>query len=207
MNSYDMIAPFTEPSILFYAVLPIDLDIAFIIGASVRQANDILRRQKRIVKEILNFYDVSSGKTHIGIITRSNPSVINLEIGQIKKRSLLYKHLDQIEIPEPGNHANALAVANNGVFSPVYGARPDFRKSLIIFVDGYYEEDKAALSSVAKKMESQGVKVIVIDSSSGRDPHLSDKDGRSYDVFFFPPSLDELELALYPVVTAMQPGK
>ena len=185
--------------------MPIDLDIAFVIGTSQLNANDLLRKQKEIVKHILNSYDISPGKTHAGIIIRSNPSAISLEIGQIKNREMFYKQLDKIEIVGKGSLADALAIASNGVFSQRYGARPDFRKSLVVFVDGDLDADKAVLKSTGEKLRKKGVNMIVIDVSSGPDMHQREKTPY-YDVFFFPPSLDDLEIALYPVVEAMQPG-
>lgn len=176
------------------------------MGTSDRHANGILRKQKNIIKHLLKSYDVSPGKTHVGIIIRSNPSVISLELGQIKNRDLLYKQIDKIEVPEPGDLADALVIATNGVFSPFYGARSDFRKSLVVFVDGNFDSNKAALKSSAIKLKNNGVNMIVIDVSTEIDPRLMGEKDQVFDAFFFPPLLEDLDIALYPVVKAMQPG-
>ena len=183
------------------------MDIAFIIGSSDANSKSVIEKQKKVIKQLLNSYDVFPGKTHVGVIIRSNPSVISLEVGQIKDREKLYKQIDKIEITERGNLADALAIANNGVFSPVYGARADFRKSLVVFVDGYPYSDKAALKSFGEKLKNKGINMIVIDVSSDIEPSVLEEKTPYYDVFFFPPLLDELDIALYPVVKSMQPGQ
>ena len=133
--------------------------------------------------------------------------MISLQVGQIKNRERLYKQIDEIEITDKGNLADALAIANNGIFSPVYGARTDVRKSLVVFVDGYPYSDKAALRSFGEKLKKKGITMVVIDVSSDIEPSVLEEKTPYYDVFFFPPMLDELDIALYPVVNSMQPGQ
>ena len=177
------------------------------MGSSDNKARNILLKQKKIAVQLLNSFDVSPGKTHVGVIIRSSPSIIGLELGEFKERHRLYKQIDRIQITENGDLSGALAIASNGIFSPAYGARPDFGKSLVVFIDGYLHSDRAALRSVGEKMKRKGIRMIVIDVSSDIKPTSPDERTPFYDVFFFPPLLDELEIALYPVLKAMEPGQ
>ena len=177
------------------------------IGSSEAGASKTIQKQKKIIKQLLNSYDVSPGKTHVGVVSYSYPPLINLEMGKFKNRERLYKQIDEIDVTGKGSLADALALIHNGIFSPVFGARPDFRKSLVMFLDGYLSADKVLLNSTGEKLKDKGINMVVIDVSSDIEPSvLEEEKSPYYDVFFFPSHLEELGIALHPIVKAMQPG-
>ena len=177
------------------------------IGSSEVGASRTIQNQKRIIKQLLNSYDVSPGKTHVGVITYSNPPLISLEMGKFKNRKGLYKQIDEVDVTGKGNLADALKTIHNGLFSPLFGARPDFRKSLVVFVDGYLNADIALLNSTGEELKNKGISMVVIDVSSDVESSvLKEEKSPFYDVFSFPPHLNELDIALHPVIKTMQPG-
>ena len=182
-----------------------NLDLVFIMGASGNDGDERFNKQKEITRHFLTSYDTSPGKTHIGIISNGRPPKAAITIGKYHDGRL------QTEIANlPNSKAqmlvDSLNFANDFMFTPVNGARPGVKKSLVIFLNDKVTSDKAAVESVGNKLKSSGINVIVI----GMDPSLDgEKIGAVspvHGVFFFPPLLEEMDILLYPVRRASYPG-
>ena len=161
--------------------------------------------QKTIVKHLLTSYDTSTGRTHVGIISNSNPPKAAVTIGQYHG-DRLKEEIDKLPQRKSGLLLDSLNFATDQMFTPMNGARSGVKKSLIVFVNEKVKSDKSAMDSVGKKLKNSGINVIVI----GLDPSM-DKENisaaiLSNEVFLFPPSLEELDLSLYPIVRASSPG-
>ena len=112
-----------------------------------------------------------------------------------------------MKMTDSGKLIDALTLASDQLFTVVNGARPAFKKSLVVFIDGKIDADKAALKAVGRELKNKGINVIVIDVTSKGDPKQLEELVPLHNVFFFPPKLDELDMTLYPVVRALQPGE
>ena len=190
------------------AVTPVELDIAFILGAKGVQAVDNARKQKTILKHLLTSYNVSPGKTHVGIIRNTKlKASIALKIGQVQYPTALYKEVEKMKVTESGKLIDALTLASDQLFTAVNGARPAFKKSLVVFIDDKIVADKAALKAVGRELKNKGITTIVIDVTSKGDLKQLEELVPLHNVFFFPPKLDELDMALYPVIRALPPGE
>ena len=162
-------------------------------------------RQKDIAKHLLTSYDTSAGRTHVGIISNGNPPKAALTIGQYHGERL-GAEIDMLPQRQSGLLLDSLIFANDRMFTSTNGARSGAKKSLIVFVNEKVKSDKYAMDSVGKKLKNAGINVIVI----GLDPSL-DKENisaafPSNEVFFFPPSLEELDSSIYPIAQAFYPG-
>lgn len=191
-----------------FAVTPVQLDIAFIVGAKEPQAAETARKQKTILKHLLTSYNVSPGNTHVGVIRNIKPkAIIALKIGQIQDPAALYQEVDKMKTTDSGKLIDALRLSSDQMFTVANGARPAFKKSLVVFIDGKIDADKAALKLVGSQLKGKGINVIVIDIASKADPRQLKELVPLFNVFFFPPKLDELDMVLYPVIRALQPGE
>ena len=189
---------------IFVASKP-PLDLVFIMGASADDKDARFVTQKAIVKHLLTSYDTSNGRTHVGIISNGHPPKAVVTIGQYH-RDRLKEEIDKLLQGKAGLLLDSLNFANDRMFTSMNGARSDVKKSLIVFVNEKVKSDKSAIDSVGKKLKNSGINVIVI----GLDPSLDRKNisaaSPSNEVFLFPPSLEELDLSLYPIVRAIYPG-
>ena len=166
------------------------------------------RKQKTILKHLLTSYNVSPGKTHVGVIRNTKPKAsIALKIGQVQYPTALYNEIDKMKVTDSGTLIDALRLASDQLFTVVNGARPAFKKSLVVFIDGKIDADKAALKAVGRELKNKGINIIVIDVTSKGDTKQLEELVPLHNVFFFPPKLDELDMALYPIVRALQPGE
>ena len=173
--------------------------------ASVEDKNARFLKQKAIVKHLLTSYDTSAGRTHVGIISNSNPPKAVVTIGQYHG-DRLKEEIDKLLQGQAGLLLDSLNFATDRMFTPMNGARSGAKKILIVFVNEKVKSDKPAMDSVGKKLKNSGINVIVI----GLDPTLDAENilaaSPSNEVFLFPPSLEELDLSLYPIVLATYPG-
>ena len=183
------------------------LDIAFILGGSGNEANEIVRKQKTIVKHMLKSYDVAQGKTHVGVISKTTPAAIKLKIGQIQNQAELYRSIEDMQLSGPTEELlKALQIASDNIFDSSNGGRPGYKNSLVVFVEKDIDLDNNAFKAAKERLKALGVNIIVIDVTSKVDPKKLSQLVPMHNVFFFPPLLDELDMSMYPLVKTMQPG-
>ena len=175
------------------------------MGGSGKDTVARFMEQKAITKHLLTSYDTSAGRTHVGIISQGNPPKAVFTIGQYHG-DRLKKEIDKLPQKEAGLLLDSLNFANDRMFTSINGARSGAKKSLIVFVNEKVKSDRSAMDSVGKKLKNSGINVIVI----GLDPSLDKKNISaafpSNDVFFFPPTLEEMDSSIYPIVRASYPG-
>lgn len=179
------------------------------IGATGPNSQETFDKQKKILKHMLRSYDVSPDRTHVGIISSGNPAKIDVKLGQVKDQKALYSQIDQISLQKSDRDGvlAALNIAYNDMFTKVNGARLGFKKSLVVFVNDKLDADEDALKAVGEKLKESGVNVIVVGLSGKVDERQTKLIAPLYDVFFFPPQLDELDMSVYPITQAVYPGE
>ena len=202
----------TNPLNIMYNILFLslvskpNLDLVFIIGASGDDSENRFKKQKEITKHLLTSYDTSAGKTHVGVISNGRPSQAAIAIGKYHGDTLI-SEIDGLANSNTEMLIDALNFANDDMFTARNGARPGVRKSLVLFVNDEKEKSDAdALALLGKTLRGSGINVIVI----GVNPSLESGKLKAVsplnEVFFFPPLLEEIDMALYPVVRATYPG-
>ena len=183
-----------------------DLDLGFIVGASGAKGFEMLEKQKKIIKHMLQSYDVAPSKTHVGVIQKGLQPKIAIKLGQFKELLKLESAINQLGVNDAGRMVDSLRLADEKMFSSSYGGRPGYKKSLVVFVDKKIEEDKEGLEEAGKSLKNNGVNVIVIDLDEAAGKEDLKGIAPLNHVFFFPPLLDDLDMVLYPIVRAVHPG-
>ena len=166
----------------------------------------MLNRQKAIVKEILKSHNIGPDKTHVGILQKTKPLKLSMKIGQFKEKQILLDEIDKLRPGEPGELSGALKFVKDEMFDFNNGARRGFRKSLVVFVTNEEQEDKNALKTIGRDLLSKDVNVVVVAMNQTADPEKLKAISPENQVIFFPPQLEELDLAVYPVTRATFPG-
>lgn len=180
--------------------------MAFIVGASGFDGEKRFTKQKKIIKHLLTSYNTTAGQAHVGVITNSRPVKTAIAFG-VYHGSRLIEEIDRVQNTRKESLIDALRFANDDMFTMRNGARPSVKKSLVVFVNDQVESDSNALELVGKRLRQSGINVIIIsmDPSVENDDNIRSLSPSNY-VFFFPPSLDELSMVLFPVVRATYPG-
>ncbi len=120
---------------------------------------------------------------------------------------VLRSKIDELKNPNSNMLLAALNYANDEMFTSRNQARPGFKKSLVVFVNKEVQADNEALKIVGRKLRDSKINVIVIGMDPEADGVKMKAIADSNDVFFFPPSLEELDMIVYPIVRRTQPGK
>ena len=192
-------------SFTFLVIKP-TLDLAFIVGTTGTSSKQRFNKQKKVIKHLLTSYDVSPGQTHVGIINNDKPTTVAMKFGEFTNDALRSK-IDELKNPNSNMLLTALNYANDEMFTSRNLARPGFKKSLVVFVNKGVEADEDALKAVGRKLKNSKINVIVIGMDQEADGDKMKAIADSNDVFFFPPTLEELDMILYPIVRRTQPGK
>ena len=182
------------------------LDLAFIVGATGTDSGKRFDKQKSIIKHLLTSYDVSPGQTHVGIINNDKPTTVAMKFGEFSNDALRSK-IDELKNPNSNMLLAALNYGNDEMFTWRNQARPGFRKSLVVFVNKGIQADEDALKMVGRKLRDSKINIIVIGMDPEADGDKMKAIADSNDVFLFPPSLEELDMILYPIMRRMQPGE
>ena len=182
------------------------LDLGFVVGASGDKGIELLQRQVKILNHMLTSYDIAPGKTHVGIVQKGKIPKVVIKFGEFKDLPTLNTAADNLGVNDVGTLRDALFVANDKLFSSSSGSRPGFKKSLVVFVNEKLDEDSKALEEVGKRLKENNINVIVIGLNEEADSEKLKKFAPLNHVFFFPPLLDELDMALYPVIRSTYPG-
>ena len=205
-DTEDLIFVFCNHEIFLILAIKPRLDLAFIIGTTGKNSEQGFSKQKRIIEHLLTSYDVSPGQTHVGIINNDKPTTVAMKFGEFTSDELRLK-IDELKNPNSNMLLAALNYANDEMFTSRNQARPGFKKSLVVFVNKGVETDEDALKSIGRKLKNSKRNVIVIGMDPEADGDKMKAIADSNDVFFFPPSLEELDMILYPIVKRTEPGK
>ena len=204
-DTEDLIFAYFNHEIFIILAMKPRLDLAFIIGTTGKNSERGFDKQKKIIKHLLTSYDVSPGQTHVGIINNDKPTTVAMKFGEFTNEELRLK-IDELKNPDSNMLLTALNYANDEMFTNRNQARPGFKKSLVAFVNKGVEADDEALKAVGRKLKDSKINVIVIGLDPEADGDKVKTIADSKDVFFFPPSLEELDMILYPIARRTQPG-
>ena len=183
------------------------MDLGFIFGASGSKADDTFTAQKRFANSMMDKYIISPDATLIGAVTYGRDASVATRFSSGKDKATTVSLINRLQNPKDGsNLKNALEVARDRLFSERYGARRNVPKTAVVFVDTKTSNLPADLSTTAKSLKENGIKIIVI----GIGPDTDKKELAALadsEAIFFPESLEEMERQVSPVVQAALPGK
>ena len=176
-------------------------------GASGKETAEELAYQKKFVKSMLDKYDISPKTTQIGAITYGREAVVAMPLGGAANKVSTVHAIDGIRIPGDGNNLKrALEVARDRLFVEKLGARRNVPKTLILFTNKKLLNLPSELAIIASSLEKRGIKIVVVGIGSEVDKKQLAKLAEDKNTFFFPPSLEEMERNVLPVVEASKPG-
>ena len=189
---------------ILLAVKP-SLDLAFILGASGPNSVENFRKQKDIAKHLLSSYNTSPGNTQVSVVINTLPTTADIKFGQFHGANLLAA-MEKLPNTKSESFSDALHFANDDLFKPRNGARPGLKKSLVVFVNDDIKDDSDGLLTITKNIKANGINLIVINMDPEANKDKMKAISGLNNVFFFPPLLEELDLALYPIIRAIYPG-
>ena len=138
------------------------LDLGFLFGANVRNADATFTREKELAKKMIEKFDISRTSTSVGAVVYDSGGRLAWRLGDLADaRSTIY-NINRLQRLRNGNNIlKALEIARDDLFSIKNGARRGVPKTLIVFIDKTEARDQR-LEDTAKQLKDKGVKVIVI---------------------------------------------
>ena len=164
--------------------------------------------QIKSAKAMLDSYDISNTATLAGAITYGKAATLALPLGESRDRDSVKRKFDSLANPGSGNNMGAaLQMARSSLFSQDNGAREGVPRSLVVFVSEKFSGNPAELGSEARALKEAGVKIIAVGLGSEINKDDVASLASDNDAVFFPPSLEEMDFYLYPIVQASLPSK
>ena len=183
-------------------------DIGVLFGASGKNARNTFDAEKSFATKLLDQYNISPTQTLIGAVTYAKDASVTMPFGSATSKEGVKNAIARLRYPGDGaNLRKALEVARDQLFSVTQGARRNVPKTLIVFVDKKSSSVPAELSSVVESLRTKRIKIIAVGIGDEVDPKELQILADDKDALFFPPTLEELERQVIPVVEASQPGK
>ena len=138
------------------------VDLAFILGATGKNAANDFGLGKQAVVEMLKRLDVSRDKARVGLILYGKRASIVMRLdSSVKNGERALSIVEQVRAPGEEGFAlgEALNLARNFVFSERYGARRNVPKTAVVLVNRDIDE---ASKLAADGLRQDGVKIIAV---------------------------------------------
>lgn len=186
---------------------PVVLDLGIAFSISGDEPAKMLEAEKEFVKKLLLSFKISGGETLVGFMKYGRESKIVNKLGEIRSKTQVDRAVDEITLGVPGTNILSLFKrSRTQFFRPIYGARDNVPKSLLLFIgdkSGILQND---LTEEAEQLRQMGIKLVVV--GMGKDVDLNEIEalGTNPDAFFFPENLPALQMNLEPVTKELMPG-
>ena len=150
---------------LYFCLTEKAIDLAFVIGVSGRKAPSNFARMVTILKNIVDAYDVSTGKTHLALVDY-NGLPANARVFFSDRYSKANFKIVAENIPGPGSRpgtlSDALRKVGDEVFTLQRGARPFAEDILVVMTEGDFDGNSKPIIDEIAKLREKAVKIIVI---------------------------------------------
>ena len=185
------------------------MDVAFLFGTSPGPlADERFAAQKKLVKGILNRYEISRQKALVSLILKDDQPVVVLKLGDATNRHEASLAIDSLRSRKrTSSMASLLTFINNTVFSSGNGARQGVPKSILYFVDEKLSENQNALKNIAAKLREDNVKLVFVMQDDSVDDDKLKLLVPDDHTLFTAPSLKTIDRHVTPVANALKPGK
>ena len=185
------------------------MDVAFLFGTSPGPlADERFAAQKKLVKGILNRYEISRQKALVSLILKYDQPVVVLKLGDATNRHEASLAIDSLRNRKrTSSMASLLTFINNTVFSSGNGARQGVPKSILYFVDEKLSENQNAVKDIAAKLTEDNVKLVFVMQDDSVDDDKLKLLVPDDHTLFTAPSLKTIDRHVTPVAYALKPGK
>ena len=188
----------------FFKAKPVKLDLGVLFGASGKNASEIFSAQKEIVKSMLDTLQITPNTTLLGAVTYGRDATVSIRFGSVDNTRDTKNAIDAIQTPGDGtNLNNAMEVARDKLFSPVYGSRSGTPKTLLVFVNKRPSDFPLDLAKVTKTFKDAQIKIVVVGMGDEVDEsqlkNIADKE-------YLPKSISDSQKLRIPLVKAVLPG-
>ena len=130
------------------------------LGGAVSQKE--FNEQREFAKAILDWFDVSRGKTRVGLIQYGKNAAAVQFLGNSYDKDTIIPLIARMVYSNPGSSLlKALKLAND-MFIPGRGERSDARKVLILFVDSLRDSDAAELERIVSLLKGRNVRIVFV---------------------------------------------
>jgi len=148
--------------VLFYLTVCQAADVIFILDSSGSIGFDNFQKEKEFVAEIVESFDISPDKTHVGMIVFSSNAWIEFNLDTYSDKDSLRSGILNTNYVDGGtNTAAALNLMLDAGFSTENGARRDGIQIGIVITDGR-SNDLAATADSAMKVHQQRIYMFAI---------------------------------------------
>ena len=185
------------------------MDIAFLFGTSPGPlADERFAAQKKLVKGILNRYEISRQKALVSLLLKDDQPVVVLKLGDATNRHEASLAIDSLRNRKrTSSMASLLTFINNTVFSVGNGARQGVPKSILYFVDDKPSEIQHDVKEIAAKLREDNVKLVFVTQGDSVDVDKLKLFVPDEHTIFTAPNLTTLDRSVTPVSAALKPSK
>ena len=185
------------------------MDVAFLFGTSPGPlAVERFAAQKKLVKGILNRYEISRQKALVSLILKDDQPVVVLKLGDATNKHEASLAIDSLRNRKrTSSMANLLTFINNTVFSSGNGARQGVPKSILYFVDEKLSEIQNDVKEIAAKLREDNVKLVFVTQGDSVDVDKLKLFVPDEHTIFTEPNLTTLDRSVTPVSAALKPSK
>ena len=161
--------------------------------------------QVNFIRNMLQSYSISPRYTLVGAVMNGKTPLLRMRFGDAVNYKTTISLLENARNQGDGNDLDvAFQIARTRMFSEENGARANTPKVLVVFVNDKVSGSLKDLGQEAKALRQDGVKIILVGYGENVDPsEVQDL----VDIWFFPDTLPEMSLLLYPVIMATYAGK
>ncbi|KAK3581965.1 hypothetical protein CHS0354_023436 [Potamilus streckersoni] len=143
-------------------------DIMFVLDVSSSIWFKDFKTQMNFVKDVVDIFDVNSGKAQVGIITFSDYAEVEFRLGQHKTKKTLMEAIDMVEYRGGSTNTSHALQLLRGLFKPGSGSRQGVAHIAIVVTDGQ-SQDPQATQNMAMLAHDEGIYVFAIGVGNNSD--------------------------------------
>lgn len=188
---------------LFFLVDKKPLDVVFVFGSSSRNTNG--EKHKHISGKILERFNISPLKAHVGFVTYSNiepRSELKLKDGT--NYGFIISRLESMNIPKGERLSSALEYLHKFSFTENEGGRPSASRKAIIIIDDIEALQSEAVQKQMNVLKRAGVESMVV--NVGDKPN-NNNNNNSLTPYHLPDDEDSLDRLLKDIIATSNKGE
>lgn len=178
-----------------------------LLGTSDPDASRKFNFQKNFVNTLLEKFDISRDGTLTGVVSYGLPPSIEWRLGSRVDKVSTKESINKLRNSGYSTDIDkAFALVNDTILKTSQGARPNTPKSVLMFVDKKSIGDQKKITDMAKYFKDEKIRLVIVGLGNAIDKEMLKPLAFDENSYFFPPSLEEIQPLVKPVVAAILPG-
>ncbi|XP_075684715.1 collagen alpha-6(VI) chain-like [Rhinoderma darwinii] len=163
----------------------VQADVMFLVDSSRTMGKDNFNKMKEFLKSLVNKAEVGPRKVQFGIVQFSDISMEVLQLNKNGTKAIILEAIDKMGYLEKGTYTGKALEFVSQYFTENKGARPWFKKLLILITNGKAEDDVALQS---QSLRDSGVNIIsvgIFNANKTQLEEISERPGKIHYVESF----------------------